>query len=112
MRTNPGKGLDDGLSLFGLTSLKTPSAVKVAAELLRSSNPNRVPERLAKEADTKSVAVRFDDCARVLVESRDGGGRNLSPLPLQVDGEFQGESERAEFRFIPDCLHIVAPGRR
>jgi diacylglycerol kinase family enzyme len=33
-----------------------------------------------------------------------------SPLPVQVDGEYLGEVERAEFRYDPDVLRVVFPG--
>jgi diacylglycerol kinase family enzyme len=32
------------------------------------------------------------------------------PLPAQVDGEYLGEVERAEFRYEPDVLRVVFPG--
>jgi diacylglycerol kinase family enzyme len=32
------------------------------------------------------------------------------PLPAQVDGEYLGEIERAEFRWEPDVLGVVFPG--
>jgi diacylglycerol kinase family enzyme len=33
-----------------------------------------------------------------------------SPLPVQVDGEYLGDVERAEFRYEPEVLRVVFPG--
>ena len=34
------------------------------------------------------------------------------PFPWQVDGDYLGEVERLEVRYVPDCLTLVVPRDR
>jgi diacylglycerol kinase family enzyme len=36
---------------------------------------------------------------------------NHGPFPWQVDGDYLGEVERLEIRFVPDSLKVVVPNK-
>jgi diacylglycerol kinase family enzyme len=37
---------------------------------------------------------------------------NHGPFPWQVDGDYLGEVERIEVRYVPDALRLVVPAER
>lgn len=89
VRTNPGAPCTDSLALFALRSLAPSTVLPVLAQLLRASGNPGGPGLLRQDA----VPV-------VRVSS-------LTPVPLQVDGDYLGERSEVEFVAVPSALRVV-----
>jgi diacylglycerol kinase family enzyme len=89
VRTNPGTSSDGGLGLFALTSLRLPSVLRVTGQLLRrSAEPSS--GALLRNDSVNSVTVRCSE-----------------PVGLQVDGDYLGLRDGAEFTSVPDALRVL-----
>ena len=89
IRTNPGTSTDGGLGVFALRSLRLPSVLRVAGQLLRSN------------AEPRSGAlVRDDDVSSVTVSCSE-------PVGLQVDGDYLGVRDEASFVSVPAALRVL-----
>ncbi|MET3803718.1 diacylglycerol kinase family enzyme [Nakamurella sp. UYEF19] len=89
VRTNPGTSPDGGLGVFALTSMRLPSVLRVAGQLVR-----------VKAEPRSSKLIRQDSVNRVTVTCTD-------PVGLQVDGDYLGVRDRATFRSVPDALQVL-----
>lgn len=89
-------GLDRALALTMFTRLEAGSTLAAAGSaMLRGT-------RLAKN----DAVVQRADLAALTVIALHG------PFPWQVDGDYLGEVERLEIRYVPDALVIVMPTSR
>jgi diacylglycerol kinase family enzyme len=86
----PGADLQAGLDLLGLTRLSLPSLLRLARTVLTSPDVDHL----------RSVRL-WHDCESFTLTSP-------TPLALQVDGDFIGETTRVELRAIPNALTLVA----
>lgn len=89
VRTNPGTTADGGLGVFALTSMRLPTVLRVAAQLIR---PNAEP--------TSRALIRNDNVNSVTVSS-------IDPVGLQVDGDYLGVRANATFTSIPAALRVL-----
>jgi diacylglycerol kinase family enzyme len=89
-------GLDRALALTMFTRLEAGSTLAAAGSaMLRGT-------RLAKN---DAVLQRADLAALTIVALH-------GPFPWQVDGDYLGEVERLEIRYVPDALVLVMPTSR
>ncbi len=89
IRTNPGTSPDGGLGVFALTSLRLPTVLRVASQLLRR-NAEPSSGALIRDDDVKSVTVTCSE-----------------PVGLQVDGDYLGVREGATFTSVPSALRVL-----
>ncbi len=89
IRTNPATSPDGGLGVFALSSLRLPTVVRVAGQLLRpGAEPSAGP--LIRDDDVNSVTVTCSE-----------------PVGLQVDGDYLGTREGASFVSVPSALRVL-----
>ncbi len=86
----PGADLDKRLDVTGFTRLNPMSIARVARTTLTSAGVGRL----------RSVRTWHDHAAYDL--------RSDTPLALQVDGDFVGETAAVALRSVPDALAVVA----
>jgi diacylglycerol kinase family enzyme len=81
----------------------------LAGVVLRRARPLDMPSIIWRALSERARIVKhrrvtgFSGQTSLVVRSTDG-----RPLPLQVDGDFLGDVERAEFRVDAGALHVVA----
>lgn len=86
----PDAELDRGLDVIGLTRISFLGLARLARTALSSSTARRL----------RNVRLWHDQPAYDLVSP--------TPLALQVDGDFVGETSRVELRSVPHALTVVA----
>ncbi len=97
VRTNPHTTTSGGLGVFALTSLKVPTMLRVARQLLHS------PSSTKADAGPRSRhLIRVDDAEWVSVEC-------AVPVGLQVDGDYLGLRSTVAFRTVPHALRVIGP---
>lgn len=89
VRLNPDCSFDRGLGVFALRTLRLPTVLRHARQVL-DGKPNPRGGNL----------VRLDDVASVRVSSP-------SPVQVQVDGDLVGERTSVEFRSVPEALQVA-----
>ena len=90
----PGAGLDNGLTVVTVRSMRIDRMLRVVAKALRADGS------LASDP----VVHSRSDVDHVVIEAI--GGR---PFPYQVDGDFIGEVDRLEFRHEPEAMDLLLP---
>jgi diacylglycerol kinase family enzyme len=88
VRPCPGASFDTGLDLFGLRSLPTLSTLRHLRQIL--ATPPRPRGRRV---------VRVHDAAEIVLTA-------VRPLPLQVDGDDLGDTDRVVLRAVPAALSV------
>lgn len=96
--TNPRNSFDQGLGLFGLTSLQGARGVASMLHLVGFGH------RTFFEDWIRGRTVQFDDAADVILECP-------APQRFQADGEYEGEFARAELGSRRDAIEVYAPRR-
>lgn len=86
-------GLDRALALTMFSKLEVSSTLSAAGSAMVKGK---------RIADNDAVVQRSDLHALTLVA-------NHGPFPWQVDGDYLGEVERIEVRYVPDSLKLVVP---
>ncbi|MBA2529420.1 MAG: diacylglycerol kinase family lipid kinase [Euzebyales bacterium] len=86
----PDADLDKGLDVTGITKISFVGLARIARTTLTSSGVSRL----------RSVRTWHDGRAYDLTSA--------TPLALQVDGDFVGETGRVELRSVPSALRVVA----
>jgi diacylglycerol kinase family enzyme len=89
IRTNPGTSTEGGLGVFALTSMRLHSVVRLTGQLLRTGG---VP--------SSKALLRDDDVSCLTV-------RCSKPVGLQVDGDYLGLRDEAEFASVPNALRVL-----
>jgi diacylglycerol kinase family enzyme len=89
IRTNPGTRTDAGLGMFALTSMRLPSVLRVTAQLLRAG-ATLSSRNLIQRDDVNCITVA---CS--------------VPVGLQVDGDYLGVREGAQFTAVPAALRVL-----
>ena len=89
VRPCPEASFDAGLDLFGLRSLPTVATLRHLRQIL-AAEPRLRGKRL----------VRVHDAAEMVLTA-------TRPLPLQVDGDDLGDTDRVVLRSVPDALSVV-----
>ena len=89
VRPCPTASFDTGLDLFGLRSLPTIATLRHLRQIL-AARPQPRGRRV----------VQVHDAAELVLTAR-------RPLPLQVDGDDLGDTDRLVLRAVPDALQVV-----
>jgi diacylglycerol kinase family enzyme len=90
----PGTTLDTPLSVAVLRSLSAANLLSLAAIALRGGDG----------FGRRRKAMLVTDVVRAVV-------RTFRPVPYQVDGDYLGDATHLEFRWEPEQLRLVVPGR-
>jgi diacylglycerol kinase family enzyme len=90
----PGTGLDTPLSVVVVRSLSAANLLGLMAVALRGG------EGFTRR---RKVTVGTDVVRAVITP--------YAPVPYQVDGDYLGDTDRLEFRWEPDHLRLIVPGR-
>ncbi len=90
----PEATLDRGIALVTFRTLRPVPFARVVGSALGVGRPARAQPGVEVRTDLAAFEVRTLHGA----------------LPAQVDGEYLGELERAEFRYEADVLRVVFPG--
>jgi diacylglycerol kinase family enzyme len=90
----PGTTLDTPLSVAVLRSLSAANMLSLAAIALRGGDG----------FGRRRKAMLVTDVVRAVV-------RPFRPVPYQVDGDYLGDATHLEFRWEPEQLRLVVPGR-
>lgn len=93
IHTNPGTSFDTGLGVFAMTSTSVFKTLRVVRQMLTAGARPRAKGLL-----------RVDDVPRVRI-------RSMTPIGLQLDGDYIGLRSDVEFVGVPDILDVVAPTR-
>jgi diacylglycerol kinase family enzyme len=88
VRPCPGASFDSGLDLFGLRSLPTLSTLRHLRQIL-AATPKPRGRRV----------VRVHDADEIVLTA-------VRPLPLQVDGDDLGDTDRVVMRAVPHALSV------
>ena len=96
--TNPRNSFDQGLGLFGLTSLQGARGVASMLHLVGFGH------RTVIERWIRRRTVQFDDAESVVLTSP-------GPQRFQADGEYEGELTRAALGSRRDAIEVFAPRR-
>jgi diacylglycerol kinase family enzyme len=87
----PNPDFNSGLDLLGLGSLRLSTIVSVVGQMLWvRSRPTR-GRHLLSAPGLEALTIR-----------------SARPIAFQVDGEYLGETEAVEFRFVPHAIRVVA----
>ena len=97
VRTNPQTSAAADLGVFALTSLRVPTLLRMAGQLLRAPGTER-----ANRGPRSRHLIRTDDVTRVQVQC-------ATPVGLQVDGDYLGLRTAVTFTSVPQALRIVGP---
>ncbi len=89
VRPCPEASFDSGLDLFGMTSIPTVMVLRHLMQLLASG----------KRPHGKRVVLLHDVEQLVLTSAQ--------PLPLQVDGDYLGETDRVVLTSVPNALDVL-----
>lgn len=90
----PDAGLDDGLAMVTVRSLRPERFLRVMYKALRGDGSLQHDKWVHYRPDVDAFVVEA-------IEGR--------PFPYQVDGDFLGELERIEFRHVPEAMALVLP---
>ncbi len=90
----PEATLDRGISLVTMRTISFVPFLRVIGSALGYGRPVAMHRKLDLRNDLAHFTVRALG----------------APVPVQVDGEYLGEVDRAEFRHDPDVLRLVLPG--
>ena len=96
MVTNPRNSFDEGLGLFGLSSLQGVSGLVGMLHLIG------VDHRRWLNKVTSARTLQFDDASAVTLSCP-------TPHRFQSDGESEGTHTRVQLRSVPDALEVFAP---
>lgn len=96
--TNPRNSFDQGLGLFGLTSLQGVRGVASMLHLVGFGH------RTFFEGWIRKRTVQFDDAADVVLVCP-------GPQRFQADGEYEGQFARAALGSRADAIEVFAPRR-
>jgi diacylglycerol kinase family enzyme len=90
----PEAGFDRGLSLVAFRNLDFLTIVAVVISALRSGprRPETHRRRVVHVSDRDEITVT-----------------GYGPFPYQVDGDYLGDAESLQLRFVPDALTLVVP---
>ncbi|HUQ40685.1 MAG TPA: diacylglycerol kinase family protein [Acidimicrobiales bacterium] len=88
----PEATFDRGLVLVTFRSFGIGTLMRAAGSALGSGRALRTMRRLDRRLDVDHVVIR-----------------GLGPFPYQMDGDFLGETDRLEFRHVPDSLDLFIP---
>jgi diacylglycerol kinase family enzyme len=94
----PGTNLTTPLTAVVLRSLGAPTILGLAARTLRTPASGPPPHH-------RKVTM-VPDVVYATVSARGAG------VPYQMDGEPLGDSSQLQFRWEPECLRLVMPGRQ
>lgn len=89
--TNPGASFDTGLDLMALLSLRTMATMRTLRQMLAQRTEPLRGRSIVTGHDLASIALRAD-----------------RPLPVQLDGEYMGETEAIQFTAVPRALRVIA----
>jgi diacylglycerol kinase family enzyme len=92
LNTAPAAGLDTGLSVVAFRSVRFGVIFGAVLSALRSGRHLRRSHRIVTRDDLDALTVT-----------------GFGPFPYQVDGDFLGEIDTAEFRHHPACLPLYLP---
>ena len=96
MVTNPENSFDEGLGLFGLTSLDGLSGIIGMLHLFGADRRGRLTRILGGRT------IQFDDAAEIRLQCP-------RPHRFQVDGEFVGTLSEVVLRSVPKAIEVYAP---
>lgn len=96
--TNPRNSFDQGLGLFGLTSLLGVRGAASMLHLVGFGHGSLVEDWI------RGRTVQFDDATEVVLSCPE-------PQRFQADGEYVGALQRAELSSRSDVLEVFAPKR-
>lgn len=99
VRTNPGTSPDSGLGVFAVRTLRIPTVLRLAGQLLR--HPQRTAGSHSRGPHSAGL-LRSDDVGVVTCRSRE-------PIGLQVDGDYLGPRSAVTFRSVPGALRVLGP---
>jgi diacylglycerol kinase family enzyme len=88
----PEATLDSGLAITTLMSMSFGTIIGAAASAMGSGRHRRHSRRIDRRVDVDSIT---------LVGHR--------KFPYQLDGEYMGEVDRLELRYVPDCVDLILP---
>ena len=88
----PEATLDSGLAITTLMSMSFGTIIGAAASAMGSGRHLRHSRRIDRCVDVDSIT---------LVGHR--------KFPYQLDGEYMGEVDRLELRYVPDCVDLILP---
>lgn len=94
--TNPRNSFDQGLGLFGLTSLRGLQGAAGVLSLVGFRHQRFFEEWF------NARTIRFDDADEVILECQ-------RPQRFQADGEYEGEFDTAVLSHRADALEVFAP---
>ena len=94
VRTNPQTTSNGGLGVFALTSLRLPTVLRLARQLISTGVKGPHSAKLLRADNVPWVEVT---CER--------------PTGLQVDGDYLGVRETVTFSSVPDALRVLGPTR-
>ena len=100
VRTNPHTSPSTDLGVFAMTSLRVPTLLRVAGQLLRG--PGRDGADSADGGPRSRHLVRSDDVAWAEVQC-------AAPVGLQVDGDYLGLRSAVTFTSAPRALRLIGP---
>jgi diacylglycerol kinase family enzyme len=86
----PDASFDGGLDLFGLTGMRPLPTLKIIAQLFGAGPRGK---RVLSLHDEPEITIRA-----------------AGPLPVQVDGDYLGESAELTLRSVPRALRVVDGG--
>jgi diacylglycerol kinase family enzyme len=88
----PEATLDSGLAVTTVRSMRFATIITAAGSALGSGRHLRHSNKIDRRVDVDSLT---------LVGHR--------PFPYQLDGDYLGEIERLELKYVPDCIDLVLP---
>jgi hypothetical protein len=99
----PHASFETGLDVFALRSLGPLATVRAAARLL--SRAHRGSTRRARSGQPGSIVIWHDQAVFTL-QTRSGDDHQ-AVVPLQIDGEGLGATQRATFTAHPGALLVM-----
>jgi diacylglycerol kinase family enzyme len=88
-------GLDRALALTMFTKLEVATTLSAAGSAMVKGKRISTNDAVVQRADLRALTLIA----------------NHGPFPWQVDGDYLGEVERIEIRFVPDSLKVVVPNK-
>ena len=87
----PSPDFNSGLDLLALQSLRLGTIVSVVGQMLWARSRPPRGRHLLSAPGLEALTIR-----------------SARPIAFQVDGEYLGETEAVEFRFVPHAIRVVA----